>query len=90
MGGILKNKARLVARGYRQEEGIDFEESFALVARLEAIHIFLVYAAYMNMVIYQMDVKTAFLNGILREEVFVSHPEGFVDPDYLDHVYKLK
>ncbi|GJW26348.1 retrovirus-related pol polyprotein from transposon TNT 1-94 [Tanacetum coccineum] len=63
LGGILKNKARLVARGYRQEEGIDFEESFALVARLEAIRIFLAFAAHMNMVVYQMDVKTAFLNA---------------------------
>ncbi|GJR52431.1 retrovirus-related pol polyprotein from transposon TNT 1-94 [Tanacetum coccineum] len=63
LGGILKNKARLVARGYRQEEGIDFEESFAPVARLEAIRIFLAFAAHMNMVIYQMDVKTAFLNA---------------------------
>ncbi|GJU38373.1 retrovirus-related pol polyprotein from transposon TNT 1-94 [Tanacetum coccineum] len=66
MGGILKNKARLVARGYRQEEGIDFEESFALVARLEAIRIFLAFAAHMNMVVYQMDVKTGLLNGNLR------------------------
>ncbi|GJR02563.1 putative ribonuclease H-like domain-containing protein [Tanacetum coccineum] len=63
LGGILKNKARLVARGYRQEEGIDFEESFALVARLEAIRIFLAFVAHMNMVVYQIDVKTAFLNG---------------------------
>nr|GEU95860.1 hypothetical protein [Tanacetum cinerariifolium] len=70
LGGILKNKARLVARGYRQEEGIDFEESFALVARLDAIRIFLAFAAHMNMSVYQMDVKTAFLNGILREEVY--------------------
>nr|GFB94126.1 retrovirus-related Pol polyprotein from transposon TNT 1-94 [Tanacetum cinerariifolium] len=70
LGGILKNKARLVARGYRQEEGIDFKESFALVARLEAIRIFLAYAAHKNMVVYQMDVKTAFLNGNLREEVY--------------------
>ncbi|GKB48525.1 retrovirus-related pol polyprotein from transposon TNT 1-94 [Tanacetum coccineum] len=69
MEGILKNKTCLVARGYRQEEGIDFEESFALVARLDDIQIFLTYAAPMNMVVYQMDVKTAFLNGILREEV---------------------
>ncbi|GJW12673.1 retrovirus-related pol polyprotein from transposon TNT 1-94 [Tanacetum coccineum] len=69
MGGILKNKARLVARGYRQEEGIDFEESFAPVARLDAIRIFLAYASHMNMIVYQMNVKTAFLNGILREEV---------------------
>ncbi|GKB62783.1 retrovirus-related pol polyprotein from transposon TNT 1-94, partial [Tanacetum coccineum] len=90
LGGILKNKARLVARGYRQEEGIDFEESFALVARLEAIRIFLAFAAHMNMVIHQMDVKTAFLNGNLREEVYVSQMDGFVDPDNPNHVYKLK
>nr|GEY79657.1 retrovirus-related Pol polyprotein from transposon TNT 1-94 [Tanacetum cinerariifolium] len=90
LGGILKNKARLVARGYRQEEGIDFEESFALVARLEAIRIFLAYAAHQNIVVYQMDVKTAFLNGNLREEVYVSQPDGFVDQDNPNHVYKLK
>nr|GFD43439.1 retrovirus-related Pol polyprotein from transposon TNT 1-94 [Tanacetum cinerariifolium] len=90
LGGILKNKAWLVARGYRQEEGIDFEESFAQVARLEAIRIFLAYAAYMNMVVYQMDVKTAFLNGNLQEEVYVSQLNEFVDPDNLNHVYKLK
>nr|GFB52979.1 hypothetical protein [Tanacetum cinerariifolium] len=86
----FENKARLVARGYRQEEGIDFEESFAPVARLEAIRIFLAYAAHKNMVVYQMDVKTAFLNGNLREEVYVSQPDGFVDPDNPNHVYKLK
>ncbi|GJU65036.1 putative ribonuclease H-like domain-containing protein [Tanacetum coccineum] len=90
LGGILKNKARLVARGYRQEEGIDFEESFAPVARLEAIRIFLAFAAHMNMVVYQMDVKTAFLNGNLREEVYVSQSDGFVDKDNPNHVYKLK
>nr|GEU36363.1 retrovirus-related Pol polyprotein from transposon TNT 1-94 [Tanacetum cinerariifolium] len=90
LGGILKNKARLVAHGYRQEEGIDFEESFALVARLEAIRIFLAYAAHKNMVVYQMDVKTAFLNGNLREEVYISQPDGFVDPDNPNQVYKLK
>nr|GEY98093.1 retrovirus-related Pol polyprotein from transposon TNT 1-94 [Tanacetum cinerariifolium] len=90
IGGILKNKARLVARGYRQEEGIDFEESFASVARLEAIRIFLAYPAHKNMVVYQMDVKTAFLNGNLREEVYVSQPNEFVDPDNPNHVYKLK
>ncbi|GJZ55238.1 retrovirus-related pol polyprotein from transposon TNT 1-94 [Tanacetum coccineum] len=71
-GGILKNKARLVARCYRQEEGINFEESFAPVARLDAIRIFLAYATHMNMIVYQMDVKMTFLNGILREEVYVS------------------
>ncbi|GJW88322.1 retrovirus-related pol polyprotein from transposon TNT 1-94 [Tanacetum coccineum] len=86
----LKNKARLGARGYRQEEGIDFEESFAPVARLEAIRIFLAFAAHMNMVVYQMDVKTAFLNGNLWEEVYVSQPDGFVDPDKPNYVYKLK
>nr|GEV92706.1 retrovirus-related Pol polyprotein from transposon TNT 1-94 [Tanacetum cinerariifolium] len=90
LGGILKNKARLVARGYRQEEGIDFEESFAPVSRLEAIWIFLAYAAHKNMVVYQMDVKTAFLNGNLREEVYVSQLDGFVDQDNPNHVYKLK
>ncbi|GJV00727.1 retrovirus-related pol polyprotein from transposon TNT 1-94 [Tanacetum coccineum] len=90
MGGILKNKARLVAHGYRQEEGIDFEESFALVARLDAIRIFLAYVAHMNMVVYQMDVNTAFLNSILREEVYVSQPDVFVDQNNLSHVYKLK
>nr|GFA44265.1 retrovirus-related Pol polyprotein from transposon TNT 1-94 [Tanacetum cinerariifolium] len=89
LGGILKNKARLVARGYRQEEGIDFEESFSPVARLEAIRIFLAYAAQKNMVVYQMDVKTAFLNGNLREEVYVSQPDGFVDSDNPNHVQGL-
>nr|GEV78137.1 integrase, catalytic region, zinc finger, CCHC-type, peptidase aspartic, catalytic [Tanacetum cinerariifolium] len=86
----LENKARLVARGYRQEEGIDFEESFAPVARLQAIRIFLAYAAHKNMVVYQMDVKTAFLNGNLWEEVYVSQSDGFVDQDNPNHVYKLK
>nr|GEZ47400.1 hypothetical protein [Tanacetum cinerariifolium] len=76
--------------GYRQEEGIDFEESFALVARLEAIRISLAYATHKNMVVYQMDVKTAFLNGNLREEVYVSQPDGFVDPYNPNHLYKLK
>nr|GEZ29741.1 retrovirus-related Pol polyprotein from transposon TNT 1-94 [Tanacetum cinerariifolium] len=90
LAGILKNKARLVARGYRQEEGINFDESFAPVTRLEAIRIFLAYAAHKNMVVYQMDVKTAFLNGNLREEVYVSQPDGFVDPNNPNHVYKLK
>nr|GEV85555.1 retrovirus-related Pol polyprotein from transposon TNT 1-94 [Tanacetum cinerariifolium] len=90
LGGILKNKACLVAHGYRQEERIDFKESFAPVARLEAIRIFLAYAAHKNMVVYQIDVKTAFLNGNLREEVYASQPDGFVDPDNPNHVYKLK
>nr|GEU83863.1 retrovirus-related Pol polyprotein from transposon TNT 1-94 [Tanacetum cinerariifolium] len=79
LGGVLKNKARLVARGYRQEEGIDFKESFSPVSRLEAICIFIAIAAHMNMVVYQMDVNIAFLNGILREEVY-KFSKGNVDP----------
>ncbi|GJV65450.1 retrovirus-related pol polyprotein from transposon TNT 1-94 [Tanacetum coccineum] len=90
LGGILKNKARLVAYGYRQEDGIDFEESFAPVARLEAIWIFLAHATHKNMVVYQMDVKTAFLNGNIWEEVYVSQPDKFVDLDKPNYVYKLK
>ncbi|GKA64401.1 retrovirus-related pol polyprotein from transposon TNT 1-94 [Tanacetum coccineum] len=86
LGGILKNNTRLVARGYRQEEGINFEESFAPVARLDAIQIFLAYVAHMNMIVYQIDVKMTFLNGILREEVYVSQPDGFVDKDNPNHV----
>ncbi|GJS97796.1 retrovirus-related pol polyprotein from transposon TNT 1-94 [Tanacetum coccineum] len=89
-GGVLKNKARLVPKGYRQEEGIEFEESFATVARIEAIHIFIANVATKNMTIYQMDVKMAFLNGELREVVYVCQPEGFVDPDKPNHVYMLK
>ncbi|GJR18192.1 retrovirus-related pol polyprotein from transposon TNT 1-94 [Tanacetum coccineum] len=89
-GDVLKNKARLVVKGYRQEEGLDFEESFAPVARLEAIRIFLANDASKNMTVYQMDVKTAFLNGELKEEVYVSQPECFVDPDHPHHVYRLK
>nr|GEU33587.1 retrovirus-related Pol polyprotein from transposon TNT 1-94 [Tanacetum cinerariifolium] len=89
-GGVLKNKARLVAQGFRQEEGIDFEESFTPIARIKAIRIFVANVAHKNMTIYQMDVKTAFLNGKLKEEVYVSQPEGFVDQDNPSHVYKLK
>ncbi|GJX55753.1 retrovirus-related pol polyprotein from transposon TNT 1-94 [Tanacetum coccineum] len=89
-GDVLKNKARLVAKGYRQEKGIDFEESFALVARIEAIRILIANAASKNMTLYQMDVKTTFLNGELKEEVYASQPEGFVDLDHPTHVYRLK
>ncbi|GKG04045.1 retrovirus-related pol polyprotein from transposon TNT 1-94, partial [Tanacetum coccineum] len=87
---VLKNKARLVAKGYRQEAGIDFKESFAPVARLEAIRLFIAHAASQNMVIFQMDVKTAFLNGELNEVVYVSQPEGFVDPEHPSHVYNFQ
>ncbi|GJQ93145.1 retrovirus-related pol polyprotein from transposon TNT 1-94 [Tanacetum coccineum] len=89
-GRVLKNKALLVAQGFRQEEGIDFEESFTPVARIEAIRIFVANAAHKNITIYQMDVKTAFLNGELKREVYVSQPEGFVDQDNPSNVYKLK
>ncbi|GJV25594.1 putative reverse transcriptase domain-containing protein [Tanacetum coccineum] len=80
----------IIAKGYAQEEGINFEESFALVARLEAIWIFVAYAAHKSFPIYQMDVKTAFLNGPLKEEVYVAQPEGFVDPDHPEKVYLLR
>ncbi|GJR67023.1 retrovirus-related pol polyprotein from transposon TNT 1-94 [Tanacetum coccineum] len=75
---VVRNKTRLVAKGYRQEEGIDFEESFAPIARLEAVQMFIAYAAHKNITIFQMDVKTAFLNGPLKEEVYVSQPKGFL------------
>ncbi|GJS07492.1 retrovirus-related pol polyprotein from transposon TNT 1-94 [Tanacetum coccineum] len=87
---VIRNKARLVAKGYAQEEGIDFEESFAPVARLEAVWIFVAYAAHKSFPIYQMDVKTAFLNGPLKEEVYVAQPDGFVDPDHPEKVYRLR
>nr|GEW07757.1 retrovirus-related Pol polyprotein from transposon TNT 1-94 [Tanacetum cinerariifolium] len=89
-GGVLKNNARLVAQGFRKEEGIDFEESFSRFARIEAIRIFVANAANKNMAIFQMDVKIAFLNGELKEEFYVSQPQGFVDQDNPLHVYKLK
>ncbi|GKB07268.1 retrovirus-related pol polyprotein from transposon TNT 1-94 [Tanacetum coccineum] len=75
-------------KGYAQEEGIDFEESFAPVARLEAVRIFIAYAAHKSFPIYQMDVKTTFLNGPLKEEVYVAQPDGFVDPDHPDKFYR--
>ncbi|GJS78251.1 retrovirus-related pol polyprotein from transposon TNT 1-94 [Tanacetum coccineum] len=87
---IIQNKSRLVAKGCRQEEGINFEESFAPIARLEAVRIFVAYATHKNFPIFQMDVKTAFLNGLLKEEVFVRQPDGFVDPEFPNHVYHLK
>nr|GEU48278.1 retrovirus-related Pol polyprotein from transposon TNT 1-94 [Tanacetum cinerariifolium] len=87
---VIRNKSRLVVRGYRQKEGIDFEESFALVARMEAIRIFLAYAAHKSFSVFQMDVKTAFLHGSLKEDMYVCQPEGFIDADHPRHVYKLK
>ncbi|GKC74368.1 retrovirus-related pol polyprotein from transposon TNT 1-94 [Tanacetum coccineum] len=85
-GGVLKSKAQLVAKGYRQEKGIDLKESFAPVVKIEAIRIFITNATTKNMTIYQMDVKTTFLNGELCKVVYVSQPEGFVDPDKPNHV----
>ncbi|GJR54267.1 retrovirus-related pol polyprotein from transposon TNT 1-94 [Tanacetum coccineum] len=87
---VIRNKTRLVVRGYRQDEGIDFEETFAPVARMEAIRIFLVYAAHKSFIVFQMDMKTAFLLGMLKEDVYVCQPEGFIDADHPSHVYKLK
>nr|GFA28542.1 Gag-Pol polyprotein [Tanacetum cinerariifolium] len=87
---VIRNKSRLVARGYAQKEGVDFEESFAPVARLEAVRLFIAYAAHKSFTIYQMDVKTAFLYGPLKEEVYVNQPDGFVDPYHPDQVYRLK
>nr|GEV34646.1 retrotransposon protein, putative, unclassified [Tanacetum cinerariifolium] len=87
---VIRNKARLVAKGYAQEEGIDFEESFAPVARLEAVWIFIAYATHKSFRIYQMDVKTEFLNGPLKEEVYVAQPDGFVNPDHPEKVYRLR
>nr|GEU95577.1 retrovirus-related Pol polyprotein from transposon TNT 1-94 [Tanacetum cinerariifolium] len=87
---VIRNKSRIVVRGYRQEEGIDFEESFAPVARMEAIRIFLAYVAHKSFLVFQMDVKTAFLHGSLKEDVYVCQPEGFIDADHPSHVYKLK
>ncbi|GKC58442.1 retrovirus-related pol polyprotein from transposon TNT 1-94 [Tanacetum coccineum] len=87
---VIRNKSRLVAKGYKQEECIDFEESFALVARLEAVKMFVAYVAHKNFTIFQMDVKTKFLNGPLKEEVYVSQPNGFVNQDFPSHVYRLK
>nr|GEY41547.1 copia protein [Tanacetum cinerariifolium] len=82
--------SRLVARGYAQKEGVDFEESFAPVARLEVVRLFITYAAHKSFTIYQIDVKTAFLYGPLKEEVYVNQPDGFVDPYHPDQVYRLK
>nr|GEY92185.1 hypothetical protein [Tanacetum cinerariifolium] len=84
----IRNKARLVAQGHTQEEGINYEEEFAPVARIEAIRLFLAYAFFMGFMVYQMDVKSAFLYGTIEEEVYVCQPPGFEDPNYHDKVYK--
>ncbi|MCR2847933.1 hypothetical protein KN825_15245, partial [Weizmannia coagulans] len=89
-GIITRNKARLLAQGYNQQEGIDYEETFAPVARLEAIRMLLAHACHKNFKLYQMDVKSAFLNGIINEEVYVEQPPGFESFNFPNHVFKLK
>nr|GFB05128.1 putative RNA-directed DNA polymerase [Tanacetum cinerariifolium] len=84
---VIRNKARLVAKGYAQEEGIDFKESFDPVARLEGVRTFVAYAVHKSFPIYHMDVKTAFLNGPLKEEVYVTQPDRFINPDHPEKVY---
>ena len=88
-GQVVRNKARLVAQGYNQVEGINFDETFAPVARLEAIRILLAYANHHDITSYQMDIKSAFLNGGIVKEVYVKQPLGFVNPKKPNHVYKL-
>ncbi|GJY13490.1 putative ribonuclease H-like domain-containing protein [Tanacetum coccineum] len=89
-GIVIRNKARLVTQGYTQEEGIDYDEVFAPVARIEAIRLFLAYASYMGFIVYQIDVKSAFLYGTIKEEVYVCQPPGFEDPHFPDKVYKVE
>ncbi|KAA0040705.1 retrovirus-related Pol polyprotein from transposon TNT 1-94 [Cucumis melo var. makuwa] len=89
-GRVIRNEARLVAQGYSQIEGLDLRETFALVARLEAIRLLLSYAWFRRFKLFPMDVKSAFLNGYLYEEVYVAKPKGFVDLVHHDHVYKLQ
>jgi hypothetical protein len=88
-GVVVRNKARLVAKGFSQVEGLDFGETFAPVARLESIHILLAYASHHEMKLYQMDVKSAFLNGFINKLVYVDQPPGLEDPRYPNHVYRL-
>nr|GFB73848.1 putative ribonuclease H-like domain-containing protein [Tanacetum cinerariifolium] len=87
---VVKNKARLVAQRHTQEEGIDYDEVFAPVARIEAIRLFLAYASFMGFTVYQMDVKSVFLYGTIDEEVYVMQPPGFQDPMYPTKVYKVE
>ncbi|GJW73225.1 retrovirus-related pol polyprotein from transposon TNT 1-94 [Tanacetum coccineum] len=89
-GFLSRNKARLVAQGYNQQEGIDYDETYAPVARLESIRILLAYACALDFKLFQMDVKSAFLNGFINEEVYVAQPSGFIDFAKPNHVYRLK
>ena len=89
-GNVIRNKARLVAQGYSQMKGVEYDEAFAPVAHMESIRIILALACHLRLKLYQMDVKTAFLNGLLKENVYVAQPKGFIDPHFLDHVLYLK
>ncbi|GKC48974.1 copia protein, partial [Tanacetum coccineum] len=89
-GVVSRNKARLVAQGYNQQEGIDYDETYTPVARLESIRILLAYACALDFMLFQIDVKSAFLTGFINEEVYVAQPLGFINFEKLDHVYKLK
>jgi hypothetical protein len=88
-GVVIRNKIRLVAKGYSQVEGLDFDETFAPVARLESIRILLAYVTHHYFNLYQIDIKSAFLNGLIKKEVYVDQPLGFEDEEYTNHVYKL-
>ncbi|GKF76084.1 putative ribonuclease H-like domain-containing protein, partial [Tanacetum coccineum] len=87
---MIKKKARLVTQGYTQEEGIDYDEVFSPVARIEAIRLFLAYASFKDFMVYHMDVKNAFLYGKIKKEVYVCQPPGFEDPDFPNRVYKVE
>ena len=89
-GNVIRNKARLVAQGYSQMEGVDYDETFALVARMESIRILLVLACHLKFKLYQMDVKTALLNRLLKKDVYVAQRKGFIDPHFPNHVLYLK
>ena len=89
-GNVIRNKARLVAQGYFQMEGVDYDETFAPVARMKSIRILLTLACQLKFKLYQMDVKIVFLNGLLKEDAYVAQPKGFIDPHFPDHVLYLK
>ena len=89
-GNLIHNKARLVAQGYSQMEGVDYDETFAPITHTEFIRILLALACHLKFKLYQMDVKTTFLNGLLKEDVYVAQPKGFIDPHFLDHVFYIK
>ena len=89
-GNVIRNKACLVAQGYSQMKGVDYDETFALVACMESIRVLLALACHLKFKLYQMDVKTAFLNGFLKEDVYVAQPKGFIDPHFSNHVLYLK